>query len=308
MRSGKVRKEHPNPPKRKKCRCSIDVGSATPHSPPASAISAALFSSAADPPSSAITKFQLSSVLMPHPRPSKLRESSLLSYFKKKPKLELLANGGEIMLESGQSVLMEPAVTDPLPIACGYFTTVAQVYCPATPVSPVFSQLASQSEVSHSPPLEDQPAVLLSKHGLSPIFISSEYSSNAGEWVPSLAASPAALHRLAGQDGLTVGCHDFLQDHSILLPSSPPVAQWIRSLTGSIHPMLPTRSSSGAAHSSQSELIKGELNHQSLLYLSCLQSDPQSGANKEPNPVPPPWSPALPGLSFCKLYNPPCWP
>ncbi|KAJ1199103.1 hypothetical protein NDU88_002941 [Pleurodeles waltl] len=156
MRSGKVRKEHPKPQKRKKCRRSIDVGSTTPHSPPAYAISEALFSLTADPPNSAISKFQLSAVLMPHPGPSKLREFSLLSYFKKKPKLELLANGGDIKSESGQSVLMEPAVTDPLPIACGYFTTVAQVYCPASPVSPVFSQLASQSEVSHSPPPEDQ--------------------------------------------------------------------------------------------------------------------------------------------------------
>ncbi|KAJ1084642.1 hypothetical protein NDU88_004788 [Pleurodeles waltl] len=52
--------------------------------------------------------------------------------------------------------------------------------------------------------------------------------------------------------------------------------------------MLPLKSSSGAAPSSQTKFIKGELNNQSLLDLSCLQSDPLSGTGKDPNSVPPP--------------------
>ncbi|KAJ1131152.1 hypothetical protein NDU88_009495 [Pleurodeles waltl] len=39
--------------------------------------------------------------------------------------------------------------------------------------------------------------------------------------------------------------------------------------------------------SSQTKFIKGELNDQSLLDLSCLQSDPLSGTGKDPNFVPP---------------------
>ncbi|KAJ1118275.1 hypothetical protein NDU88_006470 [Pleurodeles waltl] len=292
MRSGKIKKEHPNPQKHKKCGHAIDVGNATLSSQSASrsafAIPAAPFSSAADPSSLEIVKPQSSVVLTAYLFPSKLRKSSLLSYFKKKTKLELLTNGREIKSDLGQSTLMEPAVTVPLSTACGYFTTVAQVYFPVLSASPVFSQSASRSEVSHSPPPEDQQAVLLPKHKLSPIIISSDHSSNAGVGVLSSAASPAALHRWAGPVGPPVGCHDSQQDYGTFSSCSPPAAQWIRSSTGSIHPMLPLRSSCVAAHSSQIDLSKGELNNPSLSDLSCLQFDPPSGAVKESNPVFPP--------------------
>ncbi|KAJ1119811.1 hypothetical protein NDU88_007996 [Pleurodeles waltl] len=144
----------------------------------------------------------------------------------------------------------------------------------------------SQSEVSHSPLHEDQPSAFLSK--LSPIIISSDRSLNAGEQVPSLVASPAVLHWLAGQDGLTVGCRDSPQDHSIPTLPSTPAAQWTWISTRSIHPMIPIESFSGTVLSPQTEFIEGELNDQSLLDLSCLQSDPLSSADKEINPVPSP--------------------
>ncbi|KAJ1144231.1 hypothetical protein NDU88_010532 [Pleurodeles waltl] len=121
----------------------------------------------------------------------------------------------------------------------------------------------------------------------SPITISSELSLIEGVGVPPSVASPAAPHRLAGLVGPSAGCHDPLQDHGSYLPSSPPAAQWIRSSTGSIHPMLPLKSSSGATLSSQTKFIQGKLNDQSLLDLSCLQSDPLSHTGKDPNFVPP---------------------
>ncbi|KAJ1173965.1 hypothetical protein NDU88_005789 [Pleurodeles waltl] len=222
MRSGKIRKEHPNPQKRKKCCCDVDVGNASSPLPSASVISAAPFSPTADPPSSETLKSQLAAVLTPYPHPLKPCKSSLLSYFKKKPKLELSTNGGEIKSEPGQSALMKPAVTDPSSIVCGHLTTVAQVYCPASPASPVFPQLASQSEASHSPSLEDQWAVPSSKLELSQITISGDVSLVEGEGVPPSVASPAAPHQLAGPAGPSAGCHDPLQDHGSFLPSSPP--------------------------------------------------------------------------------------
>ncbi|KAJ1080699.1 hypothetical protein NDU88_000893 [Pleurodeles waltl] len=288
MRSGNVRKEHPSPQKGKKCRSGNDVGNVTSHSPSAPekwihppspiVITAAPPPLAADPSSSATLKSQLSVAHTPYPCSSKLRESSLLAYFTKKRKLELLANSGEIEPAPGRGVPMEPAATDVLPIACGYLRTAALVHRPALPT---FPQLASQDEVSYSPSHEGQPAALLSKHKLSPIIISSDHSFNVGEWVSSLAASPAVFHR---QEGLAASCHDSPQDHSIPPPSSPPAALCTRSSTSSIHPMLPTRSSSGAASSPQTEFIKGELNDQSLLDLSCLQSDSMGGADRESKP------------------------
>ncbi|KAJ1193740.1 hypothetical protein NDU88_003036 [Pleurodeles waltl] len=315
MRSGKIRKEYLTPQKppqkRKKCRCAVNVGNATPPSPSASssAISAALFSLAADLSSSEIPKTYSSVALTPHPRSLDLRKSSLLLYFKKKPKLEFLANGGEIKSELGQSTFTEPAVINPLPTARGYSTTVAQVYCPASPASPVFAQLAPQSEVSHPPPPVDQQAAPSLKHKPSPTIISSDHSLNPGDRASFLVASPAAFHQLAGPDGPTADCHDSLQDQDIFLLSSPPAAQRIRNSTGSIHPILPLRSSSGAAHSSQTEFIKGKLNDQSLLDLCCLLSDSLSGVVKESNQLPPLLSrtPALPGPSFCKPFNRMCW-
>ncbi|KAJ1214592.1 hypothetical protein NDU88_002210 [Pleurodeles waltl] len=277
MRSGKISKEYLTPQKRKKCRCAVNAGNATlplpSASPSAFAISAAPLSSAADLSSSEIPKTYPSAALTPHPCSLNLLKSSLLLYFEKKPKLELLANGGEIKPERGQSTFTEPAVIDPLLTARGYFTTVAQVYCPASPASPVFAQLASQSEVIHPPLPVDQRAALLLKHKPSPTIICSDHSLNPGEAASFLVASPAAFHQLAGPDAPTADCHDSLQDQGIFLLSSPPAAQWIWNSTASMHPILPLRSSSGAAHSSQTEFIKGELNDQSFLDLSCLLSD-----------------------------------
>ncbi|KAJ1082750.1 hypothetical protein NDU88_002915 [Pleurodeles waltl] len=222
MRSGKIRKEHPNPQKRKKCRCDVDVGNAFSPLPSVSVISAVPFSPAADRPSSETLKSQLDAVLTPYPRPLKPCKSSLLSYFEKKSPLELSTNEGEIKSEPGQSALMKPAVTNPSSIVCGHLTAVAQVYCPASPASPVFPQLASQNEASHSPPLEDQWAAPSPKLELSPITISSDLSLIEGVGVPLSVASPAAPYQLAGPVGPSAGCHDSLQDHSSFLPSSPP--------------------------------------------------------------------------------------
>ncbi|KAJ1134807.1 hypothetical protein NDU88_001253 [Pleurodeles waltl] len=183
MRSGKIRKKYLTPQKRKKCRRAVNAGNATPPSPSASAsaISAAPLSSAADLSSSEIPKPYPSVALTPHPRSLDLRKSSLLSYFKKKPKLEFLTNGGEIKPELGQSTFTEAAVIDPLPTALGYSTTVAQVYCPASPASPAFAQLAPQSEVSHPSPPVDRRAAPSLKHEPSPTIISSDHSLNPGE-------------------------------------------------------------------------------------------------------------------------------
>ncbi|KAJ1116999.1 hypothetical protein NDU88_005200 [Pleurodeles waltl] len=240
MRSGKIRKEYLTPQKppqkRKKCCRAVNAGSATPPSPSASAsaISATPLSSAANLSSSEIPKTYPSVALTPHPRSLDLRKSSLPSYFKKKPKLEFLVNGGEIKSELGQSTFTEPAVIDPLPTARGYSTTVAQVYCPALPHSHVFAQLAPQSEVSHPPPPVDQRAAPLLKHKPSPTIISSDHSLNPGERASFLVASPAAFHQLAGPDGQTADCHDSLQYQGIFLPSSPPAAQSIRNSTGTV--------------------------------------------------------------------------
>ncbi|KAJ1218243.1 hypothetical protein NDU88_005826 [Pleurodeles waltl] len=99
MRSGKTRKEHPSPQKRKKCCRDDDVGNAASPLRSASVISVAPFSPAADPPSSETLKSQLAAVLMPYPHRLKPCKFSLLSYFKKKPQLELTTNGGEIKSE-----------------------------------------------------------------------------------------------------------------------------------------------------------------------------------------------------------------
>ncbi|KAJ1189832.1 hypothetical protein NDU88_006574 [Pleurodeles waltl] len=80
---------------------------------------------------SSILQAGLSKGVGERPCCSKLHESSLLAYFKKKPKLELLARGGEIELAPGWGVPMESAVTDALPIACGYSTTAELVHRPA---------------------------------------------------------------------------------------------------------------------------------------------------------------------------------
>ncbi|KAJ1180493.1 hypothetical protein NDU88_005714 [Pleurodeles waltl] len=207
MRSGKVRNEHPNPQKRKKC-CRSNVILHLPSTPekwthPSSptAITAATSPLAADPSNPVTLKSQLSVVHTPHSCPSKRRESSLLDYFKKKPGQEPLENTAENALVPGWGVSSESAVIDALPMACGYSTTVAQVHCPALST---FSQSGSQDEVCHSPPYEGQPAVFLPKHNLLPIIISSDHSFNVGEWESPLVASPAVLLRqdwLAGRRG-----------------------------------------------------------------------------------------------------------
>ncbi|KAJ1202140.1 hypothetical protein NDU88_005941 [Pleurodeles waltl] len=183
------------------------------------AITAATSPLAADPSNPVTLKSQLSVVHRPHPCPSKLRESSLLDYYKKKLRQEPPANIAENALVPGWGVSSESAVIDALPMACGYSTTVAQVHCPALSV---FSQSGSQDEVCNSPPYEGQPAVSLSKHDLSPINISSDHSFNFEEWESSLVASPAVFPR---QDGLAVCCHIPPQDCSISTSSSPPAAQ-----------------------------------------------------------------------------------
>ncbi|KAJ1105113.1 hypothetical protein NDU88_002521 [Pleurodeles waltl] len=286
MRSGKIRKEYltPQKPPQKHKKCHYAV---TPPSPLASAsvTSAAPLSSAADLSNSEIPKTYPSVALTPHPRSLDLHKSSLLSYFKKKPKLEVLVNGGDIKSELGQSTFTELAVIDPLPTAHGYSTIVAQVYCPASPTSPVFTQLAPQSEVCHPPLPVNQRAAPSLKHEPLPTIISRDHSLNPGEGASFLVESPATFHQLAGPDGQTADCHDSLQDQDIFLLSSPPAAQWIRNSSGSIHPILPLRSSSGAAQGSQTEFIKGDLNDQSLLDLSCLLSDSLSGVVKESNHV-----------------------
>ncbi|KAJ1099211.1 hypothetical protein NDU88_004315 [Pleurodeles waltl] len=288
MRSGKIRKEYLTPQKppqkHKKCRRAVNAGNVTPPSPLASASAtfAAPLSSAADLSNSEIPKTYPSVALTPHPRSVDLRKSSLLLYFKKKTKLEVLVNGRGIKSELGQSTFTELAVIDPLPTAHGYSTTVAQVYCPASPTSPVLTQLAPQSEVCHPPLQRAAPSL---KHEPLPTIISRDHSLNPGEGASFLLASPATFHQLAGPDGQTADCHDSLQDQDIFLLSSPLASQWIRNSSGSIHPILPIRSSSGAAHSSQTEFIKGELNYQSLLDLSCLLSDSLSGVVKESNHV-----------------------
>ncbi|KAJ1177073.1 hypothetical protein NDU88_002337 [Pleurodeles waltl] len=195
--------------------------------------------------------------------------SPLLAYFKKKPKLEFKANGGDIKPTSGHGEALESVVTDALSAAFGSLTTAVLIYRPASPdifvksqcssFSPeagasAFSQSASHEEVSHSPLQEGQPTATLSMHELSPIIISSDHSVDVREWVTSLAASPAASYL---QDGQVVSCQDHLEDCSIAPLTSPLAAQWTRP-TGSVRPMLPTRSCSGAGDSSsQIEFNKG---------------------------------------------------
>ncbi|KAJ1176064.1 hypothetical protein NDU88_001347 [Pleurodeles waltl] len=244
MRSGKIRKEYLTPQKppqkRRKCRRAVNAGNVTPPSPlaSASATSAAPLSSAADLSNSEIPKIYPSVAPTPHPRPLDLRKFSLLSYFKKKTKLEVLVNGGEVKSELGQSTFTELSVIDLLPTAHGYSTTVAQVYCFASPTSPVFTRLAPQSEVCHPRLLVDQRAAPSLKHEPLPTIISRDHSLNPGERASFLVASPATFHQLAGPDGQTADCHDSLQDQDIFLQSSPPAAQWIQNSTGSIHPLF----------------------------------------------------------------------
>ncbi|KAJ1203680.1 hypothetical protein NDU88_007464 [Pleurodeles waltl] len=197
MRSGKVRNKHPNPQKRKKC-CHGNVISHLPSTPekwiqPLSptAITAATSPLAADPPNPVTLKSQLSIVHTPSPCPSKFCESSLLDYFKKKPKKEAPANGGENEPVPGWGISSESAGIDVL----RYSTTTAVVHHPALST---FSQLASQDEVCHSPPYEGQLATSLSKHKLSPIIMSSDHSFNVEEWETSLVGSPAVLLSQAG--------------------------------------------------------------------------------------------------------------
>ncbi|KAJ1146387.1 hypothetical protein NDU88_012664 [Pleurodeles waltl] len=233
MRSGKVRKEYPILQKCKKCHRSDVVCNVTSHLSPASekwshplspnSITVASSSLAVDLSNQEFSNSYLPAINLSHLSSLKSHDSSLLAYFKKKPKLECKANGGDVKLVPGLRENLAPVVTDASSAALGSLTTTVLIHHPVSPGIFVKSQCSlistevgvlaspqsvSQEEVSHLASQEGQSTAIPSKHELSPIIISSNHSFDAREWVTSPAASPAAFYQ---QDWQVARCQDRLQ-------------------------------------------------------------------------------------------------
>ncbi|KAJ1090058.1 hypothetical protein NDU88_003198 [Pleurodeles waltl] len=197
MMSGKVRKERLNPQKHMKCRHGDVVCNVTSHLSPApeeriyplspNLIMVGSFSFVVDLFNPAVLNSHLPATNPSHFSSLKFRESSLFAYFKKKPKLESKANGGDIKPASDMGETSASVATD---------ASFTLIHRPASPgifvksqrssISPeagvfAFPQSASLEEVSHLASKEGQPTAIPSKHDLSPIIISSDHSFDAKE-------------------------------------------------------------------------------------------------------------------------------